>query len=156
MEKFVKNFISIQKKISFSEYLIYNLFPLTQEKRVLLKALQEIKESTKNCIVSIIYYEHFQKKITISKKPSENFRIFVEKCAKKYGINEKEIKEIKELFKISEEHKKSPLEFIKNDKIIILSEKMKTFTLTKERIQEFLELSKDIFEKTRKGIQGKV
>ena len=46
----------------------------------------------------------------------------------------------------------SPIEFVKNEKIIILSENLKIETINIEKIKEFLLLSKNILAKTKKGI----
>jgi len=56
------------------------------------------------------------------------------------------------LFNIIEEHKKSSMEFLKNSKIVILSENMQPKTITTEKVKEFLTLAKNILQKIKKTI----
>ncbi len=156
MDKFIGKLIFVKKRIIFSEKLINQIFPLTREKRILLKALNEIKESVKECISLILYYEHIQKRISISKNHYKNFEIFANNCSKDYGLTKEDIHLIKNLFRINEKHKKSPLEFIKDGKIVILSENLKTDFLTIKDITDFLKISKKVFEKTTEKLQGKI
>ena len=71
-----------------------------------------------------------------------------------YNIGKEEIRLILELFKFVENHKKSPFEFIKEEKIVILSENSKPTIITLEKTKEFLITAKDILRKTKEGIKG--
>jgi len=44
------------------------------------------------------------------------------------------------------------MEFVRNEKVIILSENLKPKTITIEKTKEFLLLAKNILNKTKKGI----
>ena len=149
MEKFLENIIAAEKKIQTADHLIYITFPLIKDKRLLLKILQEIKNAAVNCISSILQYEYLYKRISLYKDSKSNFRTFIEKCTPRYQITKEEINLILELFDFIEKHKESPFEFIKDDKVVILSNGLKPKTLTVEKIKEFLILIKNILRKTR-------
>ena len=114
-----------------------------------LKILQEIKNAVMDCISSILQYEYLYKRITLYKNPKSNFKIFIEKCTPRYQITKEEINLILELFDFIEKHRESPFEFIKDDKVIILSNDLNPKTLTIEKTKEFLMLVKNILRKTR-------
>ena len=148
MEKFLENIIAAKKKIQIADHMIYVTFPLIKDKRLLLKILQEIKNAVTGCINAILQYEYLYKRIILYKDPKSNFKTFTEKCAPRYKITREEINLILELFDFMEKHRESPFEFIKNDKVVILSNSLKPKTLTVEKTKEFLILVKDILRKT--------
>jgi len=149
MEKFLENIIAAEKKIQTADHMIYVTFPLIKDKRLLLKILQEIKNAVMDCISSILQYEYLYKRIALYKNPKSNFKIFIEKCAPRYQITKEEINLILELFDFIEKHRESPFEFIKDDKVIILSNSLNQKTLTIEKTKGFLMLVKNILRKTR-------
>ena len=149
MEKFLENIIAAEKKIQTADHLIYVTFPLIKDKRLLLKILQETKNAVTDCISSILQYEYLYKRITLYKNPKLNFKTFIEKCALRYQITKEEINSILELFDFMEKHRESPFEFIKDDKVVILSNSLKPKTLTVEKTKEFLIIVKNILKKTR-------
>jgi len=155
MEKFLEKLTEAEKIIKTTDHMVYTSFPMVKDKRLLLRVLSEIKSAITICITSILQYEYLYKRINLYKKPKENFRIFTEKCANNYMITREEIKIILELFEIVEKHKKSSMEFIREDKIIILSDKLEPKTLTLEKTKEFLETSKNILKKTRLNLMQK-
>ncbi|MEK6847499.1 MAG: hypothetical protein AABX50_00035 [Nanoarchaeota archaeon] len=153
MEKFFESVLEAEKKLRTVDHIVYITFPLIKDKRLLLKVIQEIREIITKCITSILQYEYMYKRINLYKNPKENFRIFTERCAPRYDINKNEIKIIMELFNFVEKHKESPFEFIKNDKIIILSENLEPTTLSIEKTKEFLITAKEILKKTKEGMK---
>jgi len=154
MEKFIEYLDEAKKKIQTVDHLIYITFPLIKDKRLLLKILLETKIAISKCINSILQYDYLYKKINLYKKSETNFKIFKEQCALRYQITKEEINLITELFDIVQKHKESPFEFIKNEKVIILSENSRYKTITIEKIKEFLILAKSILKKTTETIKS--
>jgi hypothetical protein len=154
MEKFLENLIAAEKTLQTADHMIYVTFPLIKDKRLLLKVLQETKNAMTDCINSILQYEYIYKRITLYKDSKENFRTFTEKCAPRYNITREEISLILDLFDIIEKHKQSPFEFVKDDKIVILSSSMQPKTLTIEKTKEFLITAKGIVKKTQEAFKS--
>lgn len=152
MEKFLESLQKADKTIQTIDHMVYVTFPLIKDKKLLLKILLETKAAIANCINSILQYEYLYKRIILHKDPKANFRIFKEKCAQKYKITREETELISELFEIVKKHEQSPFEFIKNEKIIILSENLTPQTITFEKTKEFLITGKNILKKTKEGI----
>ena len=148
MQKFLQNLQKAQKTIQIIDHMIYVTFPLIQDKKILTKILTEIKRVVTNCINSILQYEYLYKRINLYKNAKANFRIFIKTCCPYYKITQKEIDSIMELFELVEKHKQSTIEFLKDKKVVILSENLNTETITIEKIKEFFNLSKEIMEKT--------
>ncbi len=153
MEKFLEKIGEAEKTIQTVDHIIYVTFPLIKDKRLLLKVIREMKTAISNCISSILQYEYLYKRITLYKDSRTNFKTFTEKCAPRYQINREEIKLILELFDFVEKHKESPFEFIREEKVVILSENMRPKILTVEKTKEFLILAKNILRKTRETMK---
>ncbi len=148
MQKFLQNIQEAQKTIQVIDHMIYVTYPLIKDKKILTKLLIETKKVITNCINSILQYEYLYKRITLYQNPKTNFKIFKEQCAKRYEITPEQIEIIIDLFELVEKHKQSAMEFLKNEKVIILSENLQTETITIEKIKEFFNLSKEIMRKT--------
>ena len=155
MEKFLENLLAAEKTLQTADHMIYVTFPLIKDKRLLLKILQETKNALTYCINSILQREYIYKRITLYKDSKTNFKTFIEKCAPRYKIAKEEIVLIIELFDILEKHKQSPFEFVKDDKVVILSKNMQPKTLTIEKTKEFLINAKNILKKTKEMFQEK-
>ena len=153
MEKFLENMLEAEKNIQIADHMTYVTFPLIKDKRLLLKILQEIKNAVVHCISSILQYDYLYKKIDLYKDSKENFRVFIEKCASNYEITKEELGLITELFDVVEKHRQSPFEFVKGDKLVILSNGLKPRTLSIEKTKEFLILGKSILKKTRENFR---
>ena len=156
MEKFLENVLEAEKNLRTIDHIIYVTFPLIKDKRLLLKVIQEIKDVITRCITSILQYEYLYKRVSLYKDSRENFKTFTEKCAPRYGIGKDEIKLILELFEFVENHKKSPFEFVKDEKIVILSENSKPTILALGKIKEFLVIAKNILKKTKEGMKNHI
>ena len=153
MEKFVEYLEEAGKMIQTIDHMVYITFPLLKDKKLLLKILLDAKIAISKCINSILQYEYLYKKINLCKNPKTNFRIFKEQCTQRYNITKEETLLIEELFNLVEKHNQSPFEFVRNNKIIILSENLKQNTLTIEKTKEFLFLAKSVLNKAEKMIR---
>ncbi len=153
MEKFLENIQEAQKTIQIVDHMVYVTFPLIKDKKILLKILKETKNAIANCINAILQYEYLHKRIDLYKDAKANFRLFIKKCCPYYKITKKESDSIIDLFELAEKHKQSTIEFVRQEKVVILSENLKTETITIEKIKEFLILAKSIMEKTLQTIK---
>ncbi|MFH1365450.1 MAG: hypothetical protein ABIH28_02620 [archaeon] len=149
MKRFFESLQKAEKELKIIDHIIYVTFPLVKEKNLLIKSLLSINEAIIICINSILQYEYIHKRIKLSNDPYQNFKLFKEKCSKNYFINEKEIKMIEELFDLAKSHKKSPMEFIKDGRVVILSNDMSKRIFNIEDVKKFLEMSKKVIEKTK-------
>lgn len=151
MEKFLENIFEAEKTIKTADHMVYITFPLVKDKRLLLKVIQEIKKAIALCINSILQYEYVHKRISLYKDPKSNFNTFKEKCAKRYSIRNNELSLIIELFDFVKKHRESPFEFVKEDRVVILSNGLKPTTLNLEKTKEFLSLAKNILTKIKEN-----
>ena len=154
MEKFLENLQEAEKIIRTADHMVYVSFPLIKDKRILLLLLSELKKAIINCINVILQYDYLYKRISLYSDAKSNFEIFKNKSSKRFNITKQEIELMIRLFELEQSHKKSPMEFTKDNKVIILSDDLSQKIITLEEIKKFLQLSKDILKKTKTIILG--
>ena len=153
MEKFLENLALAEKTIHATDHMIYVTFPLIKDKRLLFKILQDMKNAIALCINSILQYEYLYKRIKLYKDSRLNFKIFIERCVPRYNITKEEMNLVLDLFDFVEKHKESPFEFVKDEKIVVLSNGLKPRIMTVEKTKEFMMAAKSILRKTREIIK---
>lgn len=149
MNKFLEDINTAEKNIKTADHLIYSSFPLLKDKRILIKSIKEINLAMNHLINSILQYEFLKKKIKLFKDPRKNFKTFVENCAEEYKITNEEITKIIQTSEIAKKQKESPMEFIRNKKVIIFSTEMDPTQIEIEEIKELLLITKNILKKTK-------
>jgi hypothetical protein len=147
-EKFVLSLNNARKALQTADHLVYVTFPLLKEQRLLLKSLEELESAILNIINAVLQYESYYKRIEIYSDAKENFNTF-KKISFSYNLSFNQIAKIIEILKISEEHKKSPFEFVKDDKIIIMGDGFKTEILSIEKIKSYIIEIKDLLRKVK-------
>ena len=153
MERFIEYIREAENELKTIDHIVYVTFPLIKDKNLLIKSLLGIKEAVVKCINSILQYEYICKRIELTEDPINNFGIFKEKCSKRYLIDEREVKIIENLFDLARSHRKSPMVFLKDGKVVILSDSMLKKTFTIEDVKKFLEVSKKVAGKTKWVLQ---
>jgi hypothetical protein len=152
VEKFLEYLQIAEKKIQTVDHMIYVTFPLIKDKRLLLKILSETNIIILHIINAILQYEYLYKRIELTKDARTNLRIFIDNCVPYYKITDSELKLILQVLDLTEKHKKSPFEFIKEEKVVILSESLRPEIITLEKSKEFLLMTKSLLKKTRENI----
>jgi len=152
-EKFIESLGTAQKALQTADHMTYITFPLVKEKRLLLKVLSELSISILSTINSILQFEYYHKRIQIYKDARDNFQTFKE-ISIRYGINPEQLRKLVEIMTLAEKHKRSPFEFVREDKIVIMSDGMQTETLNLDKIKSYLIETKDFLRKASIKIKG--
>jgi len=145
-ERFILSLDNARKALRTTDHLVYVTFPLLKEQRLLLKSLEELQDAILNTVNAILQYEAYNKKVSISTDSKENFNTF-RRIAQSYNINFIQIDKITEILRIAEQHRKSPFEFVKNDKIIIMGDGFKTEILSIDKMKSYIIEVKDLLRK---------
>jgi len=154
-EKFIEYLIQAEKNLHIASHMAYVTVQLIRDKKLLLKILSETHLATLNIINSVLQHDYIYKKIRLTKDAKTNLRIFIEKSAPRYQITEQETKLILELISLAEKHKQSPFEFVKDNKVVILSNNLKTETINLEKLKEFITTTKSILDKVKSNLSEK-
>jgi len=153
MEKFQENLAQAIKNLQIADHMAYVTYPLINDRRLLLKIFDEIHKSIISCINAILNYEYLYKRIRLYKENNYNMQTFMNKCAKNYELSNEQIKKIKEILELNNQHKQSAMEFVKKDKIVILSDDLGTQTIDIQKIKTYLLLAKELLMKTNNKVK---
>lgn len=152
MEEFDKNLKEAIRHLHIADHMLYVTFPLIKENRLLLKIFDEIYASIINSINSVLKYERFYKRIDLYSNSGDNFDTFI-RIAKNYGISNEHLKKIKEIIAINNRHKQSSMEFVKKDKVVIMSDKLGVEVLDLTAIKQYLLVAKELLVRVSHGIK---
>ena len=147
MEKYEENLHKAVKEIKIADHILYITYHIVKDKRLLVKALEQEYSSLMSIINAILQYDYLWKRIQLYKDSRLNLETFVDKCSRRYLISEEEISKVKEIISVYGQHKKSPMEFMRKDKVIIMSDSLKTNYIDLERLKKYLETVRKIIKK---------
>jgi hypothetical protein len=88
------------------------------------------------------------KRIRLYPSFNENFNTFI-RIVRNYDLTDEQIKMIEEIVELNKKHKKSAMEFVKQNKIIIMSDNLGIQILDLIIIKRYLLLAKELMVKTR-------
>jgi len=148
MENHFKNLQKAEENVKKVERLIV-LAQVSRNKNLMLITLEELEKAIKNCISSILHYDHKLKRVKLYKDSKLNFREFEIKSSKNFSISLEEIKIIKDIINTSKDHKESPMEFMKKEEIIIISDGQRITKISMEKLTNFLKTVKNLLEKIK-------
>ena len=155
-EKFEELIENAKRHIRIADHIAYVTFPLVKEKRLLLKVLDDTYLVMINIINAILQYDYVYKRISLYKSPLENFGTFKQRCARRFGITDEETNSIIEVFKIVNQHKNSPFEFMRKDKVVIMADNLHTETISIDKIKQYLAYTKSMLSKAEFGIKSRI
>jgi hypothetical protein len=139
MEQFQEALEKAKQKLKIADHMIFMTYPLVKDNRLLLSVMQNIFLSLSSAMSAILYYERMFKKIpSFNDNFDAKFTAFKANCVKRLNIDENYVKMISEIRDIIIEHKKSPMEFTRQNKFVICSSTYRMRTITVEEIKKYI------------------
>ena len=150
-KRFFDSLIEAEKRWQNADHMVFVTYRVVKDSKLLTRALESVYNSVVLSVSTILKYEYFHKRISLSQNTGKNLDLFFRKCAEKYGLNARDREVINDLIIIGRKHKESGFEFSKRNKIIILDDNLGMSELSVDRIKEFLEVGKRIIIKAREN-----
>jgi hypothetical protein len=147
MEKFQEHLEKADSSLKTADHLVYITFPLIKENRLLKKILEGLGNSAYDVFMAILEYEYLYKRIRLYGTNKENFETF-KRCAQRYNLTEEEVEVMNKIFCLVEKYKESSFEFIRKNKLVMMSENLKTESINLEQLKRHLNSMKSILAKT--------
>jgi hypothetical protein len=144
MEKFQEIREIGKKKLEVAEYMLTQTYPNLKEPKLLLSIMDSIFLALSNLMGSILYYDRTFKKVPpFQETPDARLAIFQTKSMRLHKIDKKYVNIFEEIKETLILHKKSPVEFIRNDKIVICDNDYSMKTVSLDKIREYLYFAKE-------------
>jgi len=134
-----------RRLLKTADHLVYVTYPIIKESKVLIKALDEIGESLRGMINLILKRENERKMVKIYPSEKDNLETFI-KISKSYGISPKLLNDIFQIIELSERRKKSPMEFSRKDKFVMMHETLRTESVSVEDLKRYLCSAKELLK----------
>jgi len=139
MEQFQEAIQKANQKLKIADHMIFMTYPLVKDSKLLLSIIQNIFLALTSAMSAILYYERIFKKIpSFNDNFDSKFTIFRSKCVDRLNIDKKYVKLISEIKDVIIEHKKSPVEFERNNKFVICSSTYRMRTISIEEIKKYI------------------
>lgn len=137
-----------KKHQRIADHMTYVTYPILNEKRLLIKIFEEIFKSITFTIKSVISIENHKNNLN----NFDDFTVFFHQ-AKDFNLNNRQISIIKEIIELEKSHKNSAMEFVKKEKMVILSNNLSYQTLDITQIKRYLLLSRQLLEKISQKLE---
>jgi hypothetical protein len=147
MEKFAESLQNADKYLTNAEHIFNVTFKLVNDKKIFLNVIENLYKSVLYSIDSVLQLEFLLKRIKLAKDSNENLRIF-KNLAERYGITKDELKITEDIFFIVKRHRQSSMEFLRGEKIVIMSESFPCY-LDTTRVKAYSETARNIFNKIK-------
>lgn len=153
-KKYQENLDDAVRSLKIADHMTYVTFPLVGDRRLLLKIFDEIYKCIINCVNAVLNYEYLYKRISLYQENESNFSTFTSKCAKWYGLSHEQVKKIRQIIELNRRHRQSAMEFVKKDKVVVMSDSLRTDVLDTRVIKEYLLLAKEFLMRVNKRFGG--
>ena len=151
MERFQEARDKSRRYMQAADHMASVTYPLLQDNKVLVAALENTFLALTNAMASVLHYERTFKRVPPFHDNFESkFLMFSEKCAKRYGIETQYLQMMQEIKDILLEHKESQMEFSKKDSLVIVNEGYRLRKVSVEQIKNYIARSKNFVGETEK------
>jgi hypothetical protein len=135
------------RRLEVADHMIYMTYELVKDPKLLISILENIFLSNTYAITAALNFERKYKNIPMFIDTfDDKMRVFEQYCMKKYNINPKHTQTIKKIKDIIHSHRKSPVEFIRNDNFVICSDTYAMHTISPDLIKEYIKISKEFIK----------
>jgi len=132
-----------------ADHIAYVTYPLLQDNKLIVAVLENLNNTALRIMEAVLQQEE-----TNQENFKGKYEIFKER-AKRYQIEEAEVKIIQELKSLSDQRKKSDMEFIRKDKYILWDPyKGKLKELTMQSMKDYIIKIKPLLRKINANLQN--
>ena len=143
MEKFQELRDQANKKLKLADHILTMTYPMVKDPRLLLSSIENLFLAFTYGMSSLLYYEQLFKRIPrFQDNFTTKFDMFRDECSKRYNIDNEHLKIIQDIKEIIVSHKKSPIEFSRNDSLIICNHNYRMKTISANMIQNYVQKAK--------------
>lgn len=139
MEKFHILKQKANKDYRMADHLLKVTYPLIKDTKLLLNITENIFSAFDNSMSAILHHERLFKLVPAFNDNFESrIQLFHRKCVPRFNIDKKYLSLVLDLKETLQLHKKSPVEFSKQDRFIICTGDYQTKAITANQLKDYL------------------
>jgi len=143
MEKFQIARERAIRALKTADHMVSVTYGVVKDAKLLLAVLDNLNVALEETMNSILYYDRLFKRIPPFQETFESkYNMFRLKSARHYNLEAEYIRAIAEVKEMLDEHKKSPVEFVRNDKFVICNDSYNLKTLSVNDIRKHIARTK--------------
>ena len=136
-----------KKKFQLADHMLNVTYRLLKDTKLLLPIIENLFLSMANAMAAVLYFERKYKKIPAFSDTFESkFNIFKQYCVSKHDIDKSYIGDMHEIKTIIIERKRSPVEFVRKERLVICDENYKIRSISTADIRSYLSKAKLFIE----------
>ncbi|MBI2671082.1 hypothetical protein HYX18_03855 [Candidatus Woesearchaeota archaeon] len=154
----MENIIAILKeantKLNTADHLAYVTYPVVKESKLLLTTVENLYTALILAMEALLQYDRYYKRISyVPHEFQSKYEIF-KKISMKYNLDRMAIASMLDIRSLLELHKKSPMVFTREQKLVIASQGFNIIkTLNIDMVKRYIEQAKPLISKINKVIQ---
>ena len=143
MERYSMLLKEANKFLANADHMTYTSYPLLNDPKLVVAIAENLHRAIVTAIDAFLHYEYLYKRVDIVPY-EQNMKIdlFERHVIRNYKFDDEIIDYVKDLRGLIEFRKKSPLEFVRKDNFVILSENYSSKILNFKKIKEYLNNTK--------------
>jgi hypothetical protein len=154
MEKYEQSLESAKKNLQLADHMLNVTYKVVNDPKLLLSIIGRISTALNNNLAFILHYERLYKRIPPFKEDFESmFNAFKLRVTKRYNINIEYITLIQEINEILKQHKNSAVEFRKDNKFVICSDKYRLKIISVDHIKRYINKAKVFLRETENMVK---
>ncbi len=146
MEEFQENLKEAARRLQIADHMTYLTYPMINDKRILLKIFKEIFNSINCGIRAALFFEAKLSDVSVYSDNEFNMQLFVNKFSKFYELEDRQIGRLMEIYELNKIHEDSAMEFVKKEKMVIMSDNLGLKTMDIQKIKEYLFFAKEFLK----------
>lgn len=151
MERTTQLISEANRLFNTADHLAYITYPLVKETKLMVTITENLYLSLMAAVDALLQHEKAYKRISLTPNDFESkLDTFRRECMPRYKLDRSYLLLIKDIHDIIEHKKKSPIEFIRNDKYIMCSDSYKMKVLTIEGLKQYIAQSKEFIFRINK------
>ncbi|HII29603.1 hypothetical protein COT48_04990 [Candidatus Woesearchaeota archaeon CG08_land_8_20_14_0_20_47_9] len=149
MEEFHQALEDAHRSIRIADHLISVTYPMVGDKKLFISILRNIFNAFKCCVDALVFYDEKRgSPLSVGGRASfeERLSLFSINLTARYNISPAFAKLINEIREILLEHRKSPVEFVRHNRVIICSESYKLRVLSEAQLKEYIRRARELMQ----------
>ncbi|MBT7903353.1 hypothetical protein HN587_05810 [Candidatus Woesearchaeota archaeon] len=148
MKSYSQSLSAAQKKIQVADHMLTQTYPMVKDPKLLLAVLENIFVSTSYSLDALLFFMRDQKEIPQFQESFDSkYNSFKLHLAKKHNFSTEEINLILDLKKFVKFHKDSPVEFSRNNKFVICSDKYEMKEISLSEMKQYIKKANAFLKK---------
>lgn len=151
--EFIEGLNKAESNLRIADHLVYITYPLLKESRLLLKVLENLYKTASTLVDAILKHEYSLKRIELYYDKNIDWQTFRNKCAPRFGITSNESQTIRELLSLMERRNESSTEFMRGNRLIIMSDNFRAESVSLGKLKSYLNLLREVVKKLKDKVE---